>query len=168
MSLQTATTIGLASSNVVSSGLPYHYPAQTVDPSTRVPSPLPSPAPILQVSLPVQSAPSLAPQSRRDSAKLINSVNHPASLVKPSFFTPSASPVLVTTSVSSATLTPGYPHVNPQHPHGTRLVQLFPPPTSTPFLTSTQISPHSGTLSREKVHDMLLMLVQVYPAIQDF
>lgn len=152
----TAATIGHTSSNVVNSGLPYHHPAQSADPSPRVPSPLPSPAPILQVSLPVQSAPSLPPQSRRDSANLINSANHPANLVKPSFFTPPASPVV------SATLTPvaPYPHVNPQHPHGTPLVQPFPPPTSPPFLTSTQIPPNSGTLSREKVQDVLLMLVQ--------
>ncbi|XP_055812340.1 mRNA-decapping enzyme-like protein isoform X3 [Solanum dulcamara] len=157
----TAATIGHTSSNVENSGLPYHYRAQAVDPSTRVLSPLPSPAPILQVSLPVQSAPSLPPQSRRDSANLINSANYPANLVKPSFFTPPASPVLVTTSVSSATLTPAlYAHVNPQHPHGTPLVQPFPPPTSPPFLTSTQIPPQSGTLSREKVQDVLLMLVQ--------
>ncbi|XP_049407049.1 mRNA-decapping enzyme-like protein isoform X1 [Solanum stenotomum] len=157
----TAATIGHTSSTVMNSGLPYHYPVQTVDPSTRVPSPLPSPAPILQVSLPVQSAPSLPPQSRRDSANLINSTNYPANLVKPSFFTPPVSPVLVTTSVSSATSTPTlYPHVNPQRPHGTPLVQPFRPPTSPPFLTSTQIPPQSVTLSREKVQDMLLMLVQ--------
>ncbi|MCD7449666.1 mRNA-decapping enzyme 1B [Datura stramonium] len=157
----TAATIGHTYSNVVDPGLSYHPPAQSVDPSPPVPSPLPSPAPILQVSLPVQSAPSLPPQSRLDSAKLINSTNHPANLVKPSFFTPPASPVLVTTPVSSATFTPVlYPHVNPQHPHSTSLVQPFPPPTPPPFLSSTQIPPNSGTLSREKVQDVLLMLVQ--------
>ncbi|PHU06402.1 mRNA-decapping enzyme-like protein [Capsicum chinense] len=156
----TAATIGHTSSNVVNSRLPYHYPAQTVDPSRRVPSPLPSSASILLVSLPVQSAPSLPPQSRRDSANLINSVNHPGNLVKPSFFTPPASPVLVTTPVSATSTPVIYPHVNPRHPHGTPLVQPFSPAASSPFLTSTQIPPNSGTLSREKIQDVLLMLVQ--------
>ncbi|OIT39703.1 PREDICTED: mRNA-decapping enzyme-like protein isoform X1 [Nicotiana attenuata] len=157
----TAASSGHTSSNVVNSGQPYHSPAQTVDLSPQVPTLLPSPAPTLQVSLPVQSAPSLPTQLPRDSANQINNTNHPANLVKPSFFTPPASPVLVTTPVSSAILTPApYPPVDPQPRHGTPLVQPFPPPTPPPFLTSTQIPPNSGPLSREKVHDALLMLVQ--------
>lgn len=165
--LQTAASIGHTSSNVVNSGQPYHSPAQTVDLSPRVPSLLPSPAPTLQVSLPVQSAPSLPTQLPRDSANPINNTNHPANLVKPSFFTPPASPMLVTTPVSSAILTSApYPPVDPQPQHGTPLVQPFPPPIPPPFLTSTQPPPNSGPLSREKVHDALLMLVQVYLVIQ--
>ncbi|KAF3660067.1 hypothetical protein FXO38_12305 [Capsicum annuum] len=87
-------------------------------------------------------------------------IKYPGNLVKPSFFTLPASPVLVTTPISVA-LTPAiYPYVNPQYLYGTPLVQTLPLLTSPSFVTSTQIPPNSGTLNREKIQDVLLMLVQ--------
>ncbi|CAL9133248.1 unnamed protein product [Musa acuminata var. zebrina] len=87
--------------------------------------------------------------------------NRATNLVKPSFFSPSlSSSALVTPPVSSLTLTapPVYPPVTMQHPYGTPLLQPFPPPTPSASLTPAPI--FGPVITRDKVHDALLRLVQ--------
>ncbi|CAL9069370.1 unnamed protein product, partial [Musa banksii] len=87
--------------------------------------------------------------------------NRATNLVKPSFFSPSlSSSALVTPPVSSLTLTapPVYPPVTMQHPYGTPLLQPFPPPTPSASLTPAPI--FGPVITRDKVRDALLRLVQ--------
>jgi mRNA-decapping enzyme 1B len=93
----------------------------------------------------------------------ISSGSHVTNLVKPSFFAPlSSSSVLLPPPISSPlTSAPALqPPLNLQRPYGTPMLQPFPPPTPPPSLTpsSTATTP---LISRDKVRDALLMLIQV-------
>lgn len=64
-----------------------------------------------------------------------------------------------------------HPPVNLQRPYGTPMLQPFPPPTPPPSLTPNNAppTPNDGPLiSREKVRDALLMLVQVFSSFVSF
>lgn len=54
-------------------------------------------------------------------------------------------------------------HQHQQRSHGVPLLQPFPPPTPRLSLTPNSTSfPGHGPVSREKVRDALLLLIQVY------
>ncbi|CAK9159856.1 unnamed protein product [Ilex paraguariensis] len=149
--------------NVVNSGLPYHTSATSPLPS-RVPSAVPSPRPTLQIpSLPL-SASSNSPLPPHDTPDPLNSRNRVTNLVKPSsFFTPpSSSSALITPPLPSSVPTAAlHPPLNLQRPHGTPMLQPFPPPTPPPSLTpSSTPTANYGPMSKDKVRDALQILVQ--------
>lgn len=157
----TAMTIG-NSSNVPISGQPYQSSAAVPRPS-RSPSPVPPTiaAPI-QTPTPLSTSTPLLPLI--DTHESSNS-NRATNLVLPStFFGPPSSSALIMPPVSSSmpSAPPLHPHGNLQRPYGAPLLQPFPPPTPPPSLTpSTTPAPSYGPIiSREKVRDALLILVQ--------
>ncbi|XP_010685409.2 mRNA-decapping enzyme-like protein [Beta vulgaris subsp. vulgaris] len=91
--------------------------------------------------------------------------NRVTDLVKPSSFSslPSATYPLMAAPVSSSvpTAPPLYPP-NIPHPYGAPLLHPFPPPTPPPSLTPTSaVAPNYGTvLSRDKVREALMLLIQ--------
>ncbi|KAK8688920.1 hypothetical protein V6N13_087653 [Hibiscus sabdariffa] len=117
------------------------------------------------------STPTLAPSmsslplSAQHSLDSGSSSNRVTNLVKPSsFFVPpsSSSLMMPPPSSSNPTVPALHPPVNPQRPYGTPMLQPFPPPTPPASLTPA-VPPtlHNGSLiSRDKVRDALLMLVQ--------
>lgn len=117
-------------------------------PALQLPSSLPSSTPLM----PLLDTPE-------------SSSSH-TNLVKPSaFFVPPSSSVQILPPVS--TPLPTAPLLNPplsrQRPYGTPLLQPFPPPTPPPSLTPAPvpIQNYGPSVSREKVRDALLALVQV-------
>ncbi|KAJ6796838.1 mRNA-decapping enzyme-like protein isoform X2 [Iris pallida] len=92
-----------------------------------------------------------------DAQESSNSGNLATNLLKPSFFSPQSSSSLmmppITSSVPTAPLL--HPPMTMQRPYGTPLLQPFPPPT--PSITP---SPSGPVITKEKVHDALLRLVQ--------
>lgn len=81
------------------------------------------------------------------------------SLVKPSLFAPSASTLLMPPISSSVpTVAALHPPVSMQRPYGTPLLQPFPPPNPPPSLTPAQN--YGPVITRDKVRDALLRLVQ--------
>ncbi|KAK2987404.1 hypothetical protein RJ640_020601 [Escallonia rubra] len=157
----TAMNIGHNGSNA-NAGQPYHPSAANPFPS-RVPT-VPSPVPTLQIPALPASAPSTSAMPLHDTSDLINSGNRIANLLKPSsFFTPpSSSPAMMTPPISSPLpISALHPPLNLQRPHGTPMLQPFPPPTPPLSLTpSSGLTPNFGPLSRDKVRDALLLLVQ--------
>nr|GMC75233.1 mRNA-decapping enzyme-like protein [Ipomoea batatas] len=157
-----ATSIGANPSKPLNTGQPYYASAPNIAPTSRVPGPIPSPTSNLQVPTAPQSAPSIPSLSLHEGTDPTTiKTNQVANLVKPStFFTPPLSPVLPINPVASSISTPAlHPPLNIQRPHGTPMLQPFPPPTPPPSLTSNP-SPINVSLSREKVRDALLVLVQ--------
>ncbi|CAH9078937.1 unnamed protein product [Cuscuta epithymum] len=153
-----ATSIGVTSSKLPNTGPIYYPSAQTLAPTARVPSPTPH-VPTLP---PHSAAPSLL--SLHDGTDRMNKTNQIAALLKPSsFFTPPPmSPAMPMNPMPTSIQT--MPSLNPppltqQRPHGAPILQPFPPPTPPLSLTSNP-TPINVTLSREKVRDALLMLVQ--------
>ncbi len=71
---------------------------------------------------------------------------------------------------SSVPTTPAlHPPLNLQRPYGTPMLQPFPPPTPPPSLTPSSAPPFDGLLiSRDRVRDALLVLVQVLPSFLFF
>jgi len=104
----------------------------------------------------------------------INTNNRVANLLMPSSFfsPPSSSSVLMPTPVSMSIPTAAlHPPLNLQRPHGhgTPMLQPFPPPAPPISLTPSSPSlPNYGIVSREKVRDALLMLVQDNQFIEMF
>ncbi|KAL5132036.1 mRNA-decapping enzyme-like protein [Glycine soja] len=130
--------------------------------SSSVPTNAATPTvPTLQIPTLSASTP-LIPQL--DAAELISSSNRTAKLVKPSFFVPPPSSAMMIPPVSSSTPSapPLHPAVNVQRPYGAPLLQPFPPPNPPPSLApAPSPSPSYGpVISREKVRDALLVLVQ--------
>ncbi|KDO70524.1 hypothetical protein CISIN_1g040964mg, partial [Citrus sinensis] len=107
---------------------------------------------------------SSTPIAIHDTPDPISSSNRVTNLVKPSFFSPpSASSTLMMPPISSSV--PTAPALNPplslQRPYGAPMLQPFPPPTPPPSLTPSSAPPIDRPLiTREKVRDALLMLVQ--------
>lgn len=124
-------------------------------PSSRPPNTLPSSVPILQSTpLPTLSAPLMPLLDTQES----NNSNRSTSLVKPSFFSPPSSSLMIPPTPSSVpTAPPLHPPVTMQRPYGTPLLQPFPPPTPSPSLTPT---PNGPVITKDKVRDALLRLVQ--------
>ncbi|XWS73870.1 hypothetical protein CRYUN_Cryun02cG0166300 [Craigia yunnanensis] len=150
----TAMTVGSASYAAVS-GQPYQSSAAMPAPSN--PAIVASPAvPALQLPSPLST--SLMPL--HDTPE--SSCNH-TNLVKPSaFFVPPFSSPQILPPVSASL--PTAPLLNPplslQRPYGAPLLQPFPPPTPSPSLTPVPTQNYGLTISREKVRDALLALVQ--------
>ncbi|KAK8633121.1 hypothetical protein V6N13_013975 [Hibiscus sabdariffa] len=135
---------------------PYHS-ISTTPLSSHAPSVISTPTLAPSVSsLPLSGQPLL------DSVGIGNQVTN---LVKPSsFFVPpsSSSLMMPPPSASNPTVSALHPPINPQRPYGTPLLQPFPPPTPPASLTpGAPPTLHNGSLiSRDKVRDALLMLVQ--------
>ncbi|CAL5387339.1 unnamed protein product [Camellia sinensis] len=157
----TAMNIGHNAPVAVNAGQPY-LTSSTIPLSSRGPSVAPSPAPpALQVPN-VHLLSSSTPVPLHDTTDPINSNNRVTNLVKPSsFFTPpTSSSALMTPPVSSSLPTSAFhPPSNLQRPHGTPMLQPFPPPTPPLSLTPTS-TPNYEPVNREKVRDALLMLAQ--------
>lgn len=144
LSLQTALTVG-NTSNAAISAQPYQSNTTISLPShpASVASPI---VPTLQIPSPPLSAPT-------------------PNLVKPSLFfvPPPSSYARMMQLVSSST--PTAPPLNPplslQRPYGAPVLQPFPPPTPPPSLTPALTSNSGPFISKEKVRETLLVLVQV-------
>ncbi|BAF21206.1 mRNA-decapping enzyme-like protein [Oryza sativa Japonica Group] len=105
-------------------------------------------------------------------------VNRSASLLNPSLFSPltSSQTTMARTNPVAPTAPPQHPRItqqphsapllqpfplptaSPSPPYGTPLLQPFPPPNPSPSLASAPV--YSPVLSREKVRDALLRLVE--------
>ncbi|KAG4177610.1 hypothetical protein ERO13_A11G318500v2 [Gossypium hirsutum] len=153
-----AMNLGSNAPNGTKPTQPYHS-ISTTSLSSHAPTAISSPTPAPSVSsLPLSAAPLV------DSAISSNRVTN---LVKPSsFFAPpsssSSSLMMPPPSSSNPTASALHPPFNPQHPYGTPMLQPFPPSTPPASLTPGAPSTlHNGSLiSRDKVRDALLMLVQ--------
>ncbi|XVE75923.1 hypothetical protein DITRI_Ditri12bG0130600 [Diplodiscus trichospermus] len=152
-----AMNLGTNAPNVTNSVQPY-YSLSTTPLSSHAPPAISAPAPTPSVSsLPLSAPPSL------DS---VSSSNQITNLIKPTFFAPptSSSSSLMMPPISSSTCTASalHPPINMQRPYCTRLLQPFPPPTPpaslTPGVPPTLLD--RPLISRKKVRDALLMLVQ--------
>ncbi|GMN39427.1 hypothetical protein TIFTF001_008666 [Ficus carica] len=164
-----AMNIGGMPLNAANSRQTYHS-STAVPPSSFAPSVVPSPAPTPQVPalpLPASSTPTPLPgmpdpNNSSSSNVRVTSTN----LVKPSsFFAPPSSASLMIPPISSSmpTVTALHAPQNLQRPYGTPLLQPFPPPAPSPSLTpnSSPFPVNDGPLlTRDKVRDALLMLVQ--------
>lgn len=161
--------IGNNTPGILHSGQPYHI-SPNLPLSTHIPSVAPSPIPVLNVPSAPYSASSAPLVPLHDTSDSIN--NRVTNLVKPSsFFTPpsSSAPMLMTPPLSFPTSSFHPPLNQQQRPHGTPVLQPFPPPTPSPLLTpASATAPNHGPASREKVRDALLMLVQVFLAPSSF
>ncbi|KAH9674485.1 mRNA-decapping enzyme-like protein [Citrus sinensis] len=166
----TATSIGSNAPNAPSLRQPYHS-------SATIPL-LPHAPIVISSAAPAPQAPSLTlsssstPIAIHDTPDPISSSNRVTNLVKPSFFSPpSASSTLMMPPISSSV--PTAPALNPplslQRPYGAPMLQPFPPPTPPPSLTPSSAPPIDRPLiTREKVRDALLMLVQDDQFIDQF
>lgn len=154
--LQTALTVGNSSNATVQ---PYQS-------STAIP-PSPRPASITSLVAPASRVPS--PQLSSSNPQLpfpenpeSNSSNRSTNLVKPSsFFVPPTTHSMQPVSSSLPTAPPLNPPLNLQRPYGTPLLQPFPPPTPPPSLTPIPSPNYGPYISKDKVRDALLALVQV-------
>ncbi|KAJ6698395.1 MRNA-DECAPPING ENZYME-LIKE PROTEIN ISOFORM X1 [Salix purpurea] len=157
----TAMNIGSTTSSVANSKQPYQ-PSPTIPLSSHTPSiVMPSPLVPQIPSLPLSSLPTS--NTIHGTSDPISSGSHVTNLVKPSSFfaPPSSSSVLMPPPISPPlTSSPALqPPLNLQRPYGTPMLQPFPPPTPPPSLTPS--SPATPPLiSRDKVRDALLLLVQ--------
>ncbi|KAB5552974.1 hypothetical protein DKX38_010285 [Salix brachista] len=157
----TAMNIGSTTSSVVNSKQLYQ-PSPTIPLSSHTPSVvMPSPLVPQIPSLPLSSLPTS--NTIHGTSDPISSGSHVTNLVKPSSFfaPPSSSSVLMPPPISPPlTSSPALqPPLNLQRPYGTPMLQPFPPPTPPPSLTPS--SPATPPLiSRDKVRDALLLLVQ--------
>jgi mRNA-decapping enzyme 1B len=147
-------------SNAPINGQPYQ-PSATISSSgpTHAATPV---VPSLQI--PPLSLSTLIPN--HDAPEPINSSSRATNLVKPSFFVPppfSATMTLHRASSSVPTAPPLHPTGSVQRPYGTPMLQPFPPPTPPPSLTPvpSPLPNYVPVISREKVRDALLVLVQV-------
>ena len=160
--MQTALTIGNGSNAAIT--------GQTYQPSSVVPLRAPN---VVAPTIPtMQTPPTLAistPSMSIFDAQESNNDHRTTNLVKPSTFfapPPSSSQLMVAPPVppSMPTAPPLHPPTNLQRPYGTPLLQPFPPPTPPPSLTPSPTPPPSNygpVISRDKVRDALLVLVQV-------
>lgn len=154
-------TIG-NTTNAAITGQPFQSSATI--PSTSLPiNATTTIAPSLQLPSHSSPAPLRPPHDTPDPS--INN-NRTTNLVKPSFFvpTPSSSTVMIPAlPVSTPAAPPPHPAVSMQRPYGAPLLQPFPPPTPPPSLTPASVPPpnYGPVITREKVRDALLVLVQV-------
>ncbi|XP_017977713.1 PREDICTED: mRNA-decapping enzyme-like protein [Theobroma cacao] len=154
-----AMNLGTNAPNGANSIQPYHS-ISTTPLSSHVPPAVSTPASAPSVSSLTLSAP--------PSLDSLSSSNRVTNLVKPSaFFAPppsssSSSLIMPPLSSSMPTASALHPPLNLQRPYGTPMLQPFPPPTPPASLTpGVPPTLHDGPLiSRDKVRDALLMLVQ--------
>ncbi|KAK8964514.1 mRNA-decapping enzyme-like protein [Platanthera guangdongensis] len=148
----TAMNIGNASNATIAG--PQHQSSTPILLSSHAPSvPLPVVSTI-QPTLSLPAAPLLSVLETHEA----NGGNNLTSLVKPSLFAPSASTFLMPPISSSVPTAPLHPPVTMQRPYGTSFLQPFPPPNPPPSLTPAQN--YGPLISRDKVRDALLRLVQ--------
>ncbi|KAL3530364.1 hypothetical protein ACH5RR_009686 [Cinchona calisaya] len=156
----TAMTIGSANATV--GGQPYYSSAPVPPRAQGVITPamatIQSPSPPLPTAAPLM--PLLDPPEPNSDTKLS------ANLVKPSTFfgpPPSSSPLMVP-PVSSCmpTAPPLHPPGSLQRPYGAPLLQPFPPPTPPSSLTPTAAPTlnYAPAITRDKIREALLVLVQ--------
>lgn len=113
----------------------------------------------------IASSTSASLLSLLDTSESSSNNSRVTNLVKPSsFFSLAPSSPLVTAPAASSipTAPPLQPPSNLQRPYGAPVLQPFPPPTPPPSLTPTSsaIPNYGPVISREKVRDALLLLVQ--------
>jgi len=159
--LQAAMNIGNAPGPNASAAGPPPHQASTIPSTSHAASIIPpaltpfQPAP----SLPTLSAPLIPNESSVSS-------NHTTNLVKPSLFAPPPSSFALPPIASSMpTAPPLQPRVAMQRPYGAPLLQPLPPPAPSPSLTPTPASNYGPVITRDKVQDALLRLVQVLPTV---
>ncbi|KAG6516874.1 hypothetical protein ZIOFF_020247 [Zingiber officinale] len=88
------------------------------------------------------------------------SSSHATNLVKPSYFSPPAALLMPLVPSSVPVAVPSlHPPVTMQQPYGTPLLQPFPPPSPSASLAPPQN--FEPVISRDKVRDALLRIVQV-------
>ncbi|XP_059627717.1 mRNA-decapping enzyme-like protein [Cornus florida] len=154
-----AMNIGSAS-NAAMTGLPYQSSASI--PPSHSPSVVPPTLPTIQVISP--PLPTSTPMPPNDTPEPSSSSNRATNLVKPSIFfgPPSSSALMMPPAPSMPTAPPLHPIGNLQRPYGSPLLQPFPPPTPPPSLTPTPVptTNYGPVITREKVRESLLMLVQ--------
>lgn len=159
--LQTATNIGNISNSTVTGR--QHQSSPAIPSSSHAPNVIPSPAPALQsaLSLPTSTPPLMPLLDVHDSS---SNISRATNLVKPSLFAPAPSSSLMMPPLASSmpTAPPLHPPLTMQRPYGTPLLQPFPPPTPPPSLTPTPN--YSLVITRDRVQDALLKLVQVCPS----
>lgn len=161
--LQAAMNIGSNAPNIPDSRQPYHASAIN-PPSLLAPNIVSAPALTPQPSFPIAASTSLTPPYGPPDPN--NSANQVTNLVKPSSFfpPPSFSSAPMRPSLPSPMTMPTlHPPLNIQSPYGTPMLQPFPPPNPPPSLTpsSAPALNDAPLISRDKVRDALLMLVQV-------
>ncbi|XP_017697325.2 mRNA-decapping enzyme-like protein isoform X1 [Phoenix dactylifera] len=153
-----ATNIGNVSKSTIT-GQP-HQSSAAIPLSSPAPNVIPTTVPTLHSALsPPTSAPPL--KSFLDVHESSSKTSRATNLVKPSFFAAasSSSSLMMPPVASSMPASPPlHPPVTMQRPYGTPLLQPFPPPTPPPSLTPT---PNYGSvITRDRVRDALLKLVQ--------
>ena len=155
MTIGNASAAAVAGQSYQSSiPIPLHAQLTSVASSTM---------PTLQIPSPPSSA-STPLMPLLDISDVSSSSNRTANLVKPSFFVPPSSSTNMMPSVSSIpTAAPLNPPTSLHRPYGAPLLQPFPPPTPPPFLTPASVPGpnHGPVISKDKVRDALLELVQV-------
>ncbi|RYR53282.1 hypothetical protein Ahy_A06g028295 isoform A [Arachis hypogaea] len=139
----------------------FRQPSATVTSTSQ--SGILSPAPAIQI-------PSASPSGLSLSGfpvgpfETFNSGNQVTNLVKPSSFFASASSssqISAPISSSSSPSTALQHSLNMPHQYGRTMPQPFPPPNLSPSLpTGSSLTPNQATISRDKVRDALLSLVQ--------
>ncbi|XP_071931630.1 mRNA-decapping enzyme-like protein isoform X2 [Coffea arabica] len=157
----TAMTVGSANATV--GGQPYH-PSAPVPSSRPQGAVTPPTATIRTPSPPLSTTNPLMPLL--ETPEHNTDTKRSANLVKPSTFfgpPPSSSPLMVPpVSSSMPTAPPLHPPGSLQRPYGAPLLQPFPPPTPPPSLTPTAAPTpnYAPAISRDKVREALLVLVQ--------
>lgn len=122
---------------------------------SHTPNTLPANVPMIQSApLPASSAPLMPLLDTQESS---SNKNRSTNLVKPSFFSPPSSSLMMPPTPSVPTAPPLHPSVTMQRPYGAPLLQPFPPPTPPPSFTPPANGP---VISKDKVRDALLRLVQ--------
>ncbi|KAF2310658.1 hypothetical protein GH714_016110 [Hevea brasiliensis] len=161
---ETAMSIGNAS-NATAVGQPYQ--SSTPVPLPSYPTSVPTPTvPTLQIPSPPLSA-STPLMPILDAPDANSTSNRATNLVKPSsFFVPapsSSARVMPLVSSSIPTAPPLNPTVSLHRPYGAPLLQPFPPPNPPPSLTPASVptANYGPVISKDKVRDALLVLVQV-------
>ncbi|CAK9320189.1 unnamed protein product [Citrullus colocynthis] len=157
-----AMNIGSNAPNIPDSRQPYHATAVN-PPSLLAPNVVSAPALAPQPSFPIAASSTLtSPYGPPDPN---NGANQVTNLVKPSSFfpPPSFSSAPMRPSLPSSMPMPTlHPPLNLHSPYGTPMLQPFPPPNPPPSLTpgSAPALNDGPVISRDKVRDALLMLVQ--------
>ncbi|WOL17728.1 hypothetical protein Cni_G26521 [Canna indica] len=154
-----ALNIGNASNATITAQPPIASTPAAV--TSLAPSVISSVLPTVQSTpiLPVSSPPLMPPLDTLESSS--SSSNHVTNLVKPSLFSPalsSSATVMPPVASSVPTAPPLYPPVTMQRPYGTPLLQPFPPPAPSASLNPT--ANYAPVITRDKVRDALLKLVQ--------
>ena len=129
--------------------------------STSVSSTTLTPMSVSSPPLPASSVSLVHMASRPLDVTELSSSSH-ATLVKPSFFVPQLSSS--TTMLLSFSTAPMVPPLNPLPPlqpsYGAPLLQPFPPPAPSQSLTPASTMSQGPVITRDKIRDILVQLVQ--------